>query len=426
MLSRVINGQVVSHAESSSGPLRCVNILSDGVFLHFAGVKICQIVMMPGKKFVLNLRLLVALLFACPAVAQVNVLTYHNDNARTGQNLNETLLTPSNVSANTFGKLFAYNVDGQVYAQPLYVSGLNIPGQGTHNVVFVATEHNSVYAFDGDSNIGAANGLLWQANLGPSAATPNNDFGTRYGGFQTIVPEVGITGTPVIDLASGTLYVDAFTHEGSAYFHRLHALNITNGAERSFSPVLVSASVSGTGVGSSNGVLSFDPKQHLQRSALTLAAGVLYVAYAGYEDTDPYHGWIIGFNSTNLQQLPSYVFNTTPNATVANFGTNAGEGGIWMAGCGLSADSAGSLYFAVGNGSFNALNNSGGTEYGDSFMRLSTGNALAVADYFTPYNQAYLADNNVDLGSSGLLLLPDQPGPVPHLMVGVGNRGACT
>src|SRR5436305_1589771 len=141
---------------------------------------------MPGKTFVVNLCLLIGLLFAYPVVAQVNVLTYHNDNARTGQNLNETLLTPSSVSANTFGKIFVYNVDGQVYAQPLYMSGLNIPGQGTHNAVFVATEHNSVYAFDGDSNTGAANGLLWQANLGPSAATPNNDFGTRYGGFQTI------------------------------------------------------------------------------------------------------------------------------------------------------------------------------------------------------------------------------------------------
>ena len=378
---------------------------------------------MPVSRIALVLSLVPGLLLESLAKAQVNVLTYHNDNARTGANQNETLLTPSNVRASTFGKLFTYNVDGYVYAQPLYVSGVNIPGQGIHNIVFVATEHNSVYAFDADTNAGQANGLLWKVNLGPSAATPNNDFGTRYGGFQTIVPEVGITGTPVIDLASATLYVDAFTHEGSSYFHRVHALNIFDGTERAFSPAQVSASISGNGVGSSNGVLAFEPKQHLQRSALTLAGGILYAAYAGYDDTDPYHGWVIGFNSTNLQQLPSYVFNTTPNANVASYGTNAGEGGIWMAGCGLSADGAGSLYFAVGNGSFNALNNAGGTEYADSFIRLSTSGGLSVADYFTPYNQQYLADNNVDVGSGGLLLLPDQPGGVPHLMLGGGKQG---
>ena len=186
---------------------------------------------------------LLAVVFPTLAFAQVNVLTYHNDTSRTGQNLNETILTPSNVSTNTFGKLFSYTVDGFVYAQPLYVSGLAIPGQGTHNVVFVATEHNSVYAFDADSNAGVAGGLLWQTNLGPSAATPNNDFGTRYNGGQygDILPEAGITGTPVIDTDSGTLYVDALTHEGTSYFHRIHALNITNGTERTYSPVLVAA-----------------------------------------------------------------------------------------------------------------------------------------------------------------------------------------
>jgi hypothetical protein len=352
------------------------------------------------------------------ASAQVHVLTYHNDNARTGANVNEKLLTLANVNVNDFGKLFAYSVDGYIYAQPLYVSGLTIPGRGARNVVFVATEHNSVYALDADNNAGPSGGVLWQVNLGPSAATPTTDFGNRYGAFNAIVPEIGITSTPVIDLASGTIYVDAFTHEGTSYIHRVHALNLTNGTERPSSPVLVAASIAGTGVGSAGGVLRFDSRQHIQRSALTLAGGRLYVAFGGYADTDPYHGWIIGFDPTNLQQLPNYVFNTTPNSTVAAFGTNAGEGGIWMAGCGPSVDAAGSLYFACGNGSFNALNGSGGTEYGSSFIRLSTQSGLAVADYFTPYNQAFLADNDLDVGSGGVLLVPDQPGPFPRLMIG--------
>ena len=192
--------------------------------------------------------------FFASAQAQVNVLTYHNDNARDGQNLNETLLTPANVNTNTFGKLFSNPVDGYVYAQPLYVSHLSIPGQGVHNVVFIATEHNSVYAFDADANSGPTNGLLWQINLGPAAVTTtatftNKNFGTRYNGnaYTDIVPEVGITGTPVIDLASGTLYVDSFTGEISGgvtnYFHRLHALNITNGTEQPYSPVVVNATL---------------------------------------------------------------------------------------------------------------------------------------------------------------------------------------
>lgn len=355
--------------------------------------------------------------------AQVNVLTYHNDNARSGANLNENLLTPLNVNASSFGKLFSYVVDGHIYAQPLYVSGVNIPGKGARNVVFVATEHNSVYAFDADSNAGASGGLLWQVNLGPTAAVPNPDFGNRYGGFGAISPEIGITSTPVIDLASGTIYVDAFTHEGTTYYHKIHALNITNGAERSFSPAIVRATVPGVGVATSNGVVHFEAKQHIQRSALTLAGGRLYASFAGYEDTNPYHGWIIGFDAATLQYLPNYVFNTTPNSTVADFGSDAGEGGIWMAGCGPSVDSAGSIFFAVGNGSFNALNNSGGTEYGDSFIRLGTAQGLSVADYFTPYNQAFLAANDMDVGSGGVLLMPDQPGRYRRLMLGGGKQG---
>ena len=358
------------------------------------------------------------------ALAQVNVLTYHNDFARTGQNTNETILTPANVNTNTFGKLFAYPVDGQIYAQPLYVSGLNIPGQGIHNVIFVATMHDSVYAFDADSNSGSNGGVLWQVSLGTSAVMPNNDFGNRYGPYHDIRPEVGIIGTPVIDLASGTIYLSAFTHEGSSYIQRVHALSITTGAERPFSPVVVAATINGTGVGSSGGKLSFDPMNNgLQRPALTLAGGILYVTYSGFADTNPYHGWILGFNAATLQQLTNYIFNTTPNSTVAAWGANAGEGGLWMGGNGPLVDAATNLFFEIGNGPFNADTN--GTEYGDSFVKLSTTNGLAVADFFTPHDQSTLAANDTDLGSGGPVLLPDEVGSVvhPHLILGSGKSG---
>jgi len=357
--------------------------------------------------------------------SQVNVLTHRNDLGRTGQNTNETVLTPANVNTNSFGQLFSYAVDGQVFSQPLYVSGLAIPGQGIHNVVFVATMHDSVYAFDADSNQGANGGLLWHVSLGTSAVTPNNDFGNRYGAYHDIRPEVGIVGTPVIDLGAKTLFVDAFTHEGTNYVHRVHALSILNGGEQSNSPVVVSAAIPGNGVGSSGGVLAFDPMNNgLQRPALTLVGGILYVTFDGFADTDPYHGWILGYNASTLQLETNRIFNTTPNSTVAEYGANAGEGGLWMAGNGLAVDAATNIYFMVANGVFN-VTNAGATEYGDSFVRLSTTNGLSVADYFTPYDQAALQAGDTDLGSGGAVLLPDSAGSLlhPHLIVGAGKSG---
>ncbi len=365
---------------------------------------------------------LLGTIFSAPG--QINVLTYHYDLARAGANTNETILTPANVNTNSFGKLFAYALDGQVFAEPLYVSGLVIPGQGTHNVIFATTQHNSVYALDADSNAGPAAGLLWHIDLGIPCPVPNNDFANRYGPYHDIDPEVGTTSTPVIDLASGTIYVDAFTSEADGYYHRIHALNITNGEEQPYSPVIVAASIPGNGVESTNGMLAFVAEEHLQRPALTLAGGILYVAYSGYADTDPYHGWILGFNPGTLQQLANYVFNTTPNATVAQWGPHAGEGGLWMCGNGLAGDASNNLYVAVANGSFTA--NTGGTEYGDSVIRFSASNQLAVADYFTPYNQGSLSTNDTDLGSGGVMLLPDSVGSAahPHLMVGCGKEGS--
>jgi hypothetical protein len=375
-----------------------------------------------------------ALMLAPPqAGAQVSVWTYHYNNQRSGLNTNETILNLTNVNSTSFGRLFTNMVDGCVYAQPLYVPGVAIPGQGAHNMLFIATEHDTVYAFDADVPA-AAGGLLWKTNLGPSAVTtipggfaePN--FGTRYNGkkYTDIEPEVGITGTPVIDLNSGTLYVDAFTGVVGAttnYFHTLHALNITNGTERTGSPVVITASVAGTGVDSVGGKVTFNAKQEIERSALTLAGGIVYVCYAGYSDTDPYHGWVIGFNATNLVQLTNYVFNTTPNATTAAPGADPGEAGIWMGGGGMGVDSNTNLYFEVGNGSFSATNGSGNVDYGDCFIKLSTTNGLKVADYFTPWDQAAKQSGDTDVGSGGLLLLPDQPGTYPHELLGAGKQG---
>jgi regulation of enolase protein 1 (concanavalin A-like superfamily) len=363
-----------------------------------------------------------------PTVTRVPVLTYHYDNTRQGANANETWLTPGNVNTNTFGKLFSYALDGYVYAEPLLMTNVTIPGQGAHNVVFVATEHDSLYALDADSNAaGTNNGVLWKINFGLSANSATAPFGYRYsgGGYTDIVPEVGMTGTPVIDGTTGTIYVSAFTRDIAGgvtnYVHRIHALDVTSGAERPYSPVIVAGSVPGTGVGSSGGVQTFSAIQHGQRPALCLANGLLVVAYAGYADTDPYHGWVFAYNATNLALKG--IFNTTPNATVAAFGANAAEGGIWMGGGGLCVDSSNNIYFETGNGSFSA--NTNGGDYSDSFVKLSTTNGLAVVDYFAPYDQATLAANDTDLGSCGPLLLPDSVGSVahPHLIVGPGKSG---
>jgi hypothetical protein len=370
--------------------------------------------------------------FTTLALTRVQVLTYHYDNTRQGQNTNETLLSPANVNVTNFGKLFTYAVDGYVYAQPLIMTNLNIAGKGVRNVLFVSTMHDSVYAFDADSNGDSNGGLLWKTNLGISSPSPSIEYGARYHpgvGNLDVVPEEGAASAPVIDPVSGTIYVDAFTLEVVAgvstnYFHRIHALNITNGFEQPYSPVPVAASVHGTGVNGNGTNVTFSAIQHMQRPALTLAGGILYACYGSHDDTDPYHGWVIGFNPTNLVLLTNYVFNTTPNATVAAFGANAGEGALWMGGNGLSVDANTNLYFETGNGSFSA--NTNGGDYADSFVKLSTTtNTLAVADYFTPYNQLALQNNDTDLGSGGPLLLPDSVGSVahPHLIVGAGKQG---
>ncbi len=362
----------------------------------------------------------------------VDVLTWHNDLTRQGLNSNEVALTPANVNSSSFGELLNYPVTGAIYAQPLYVSNLAIPGKGTLNVVFVATENNDVYAFNANSNAGASGGLIWHVNLGLAAATPNAYFANRYGPYHDINPQVGITGTPVIDLSTDTLYVDAFTNDvagQNVYSHHLHALDITTGQDK-VTPMLVSASVAGNGVEGNGSTITFVAEQQLQRPAMTLLNGVLYVTYGSYADTDPYHGWILGFNPLTLQ-LKS-VFNDTPNLISTPASSTADEGGIWQAGAGLASDGT-SLFFMTANGDFQTPVSSYG-DYGDTILKVTpdsstqsnpniNGYGMHESDYFTPYNQLALSNADEDLGSGGAMLLPTQPGSYPDELVGSGKQG---
>ena len=335
--------------------------------------------------------------------------TYHNDGARTGQNLQESALSTGNVNSSQFGKLFSYAVDGQVYAQPLYVPNVNIPNQGAHNVAYVATENDSVYALDAD---GLASAPLWQTSfINPSAGITT--VPASFVNSDSVQPQIGITSTPVIDPSSGTLYVVPYTKEGGGCVYRLHALDITNGAEKFGGPVLIQASVPGTGAGTDgHGNVAFNCFYQGQRPGLLLLNGTVYVAFAsGHDDTPPFHGWLLGYNAQTLQQVA--VFNTTPNG---------GDGGIWSSGGAPAVDSNGNLFFMSGNGTFDA--NTGGVDVGDSVVKLSvSGGGLSLADYFTPFDQAYLSAKDVDLGSGGVMLLPDQPGPYPHVLIGGGKEG---
>jgi outer membrane protein assembly factor BamB len=347
------------------------------------------------------------------SAATTDVVTYHNDVARTGQNLSETILTPTNVNSTGFGKIGFYAVDGKVDAQPLYLANVSIPGQNSHNVLYVATEHDSVYAFDADNGT-----QLWKVTVlaaGETTSDPHN--------CGQVVPEIGITATPVIDRSrgpNGTIYVVAMSKNASgSYFQRLHALDVATGAELLGGPTTVQASYPGTGDGSSGGLVIFSPGQYEERASLLLLNGILYTGWTSHCDIRPYTGWVIGYSASTLQQ--SGVLNLTPNGS---------EGSIWMSGAGLAADSLGNIYFLDANGDFDTnLNASGFPSNGDlgnAFIKLSTAGTLTVADYFATFDTVQKSASDTDLGSGGAVVLPDlndAAGRTRHLAVGGGKDG---
>jgi outer membrane protein assembly factor BamB len=371
---------------------------------------------MAGRLVYRSLLMLVAWLLtaAHPAAAQlVSVTTYHNDNSRRGLNDKETILTHANVNPAQFGKLFSQRTDGYSYAQPLYLPGVSIPGLGVHNVVYVATEHDTIFAFDADSNQAITKLPLWQRSF----IDPVNGITTvaskADAACSDLVPEIGITGTPVIDAQTGTMYVVVRTKENGKFFQRLHALDVTTGAEKFGGPTVIKAKVKGSGDGAVNGFVHFDPLRNNQRAGLLLVNGLIYVGWASHCDNGPYHGWVMSYDARTLQQ--NGVWNSTPNA---------GLGGVWQAGGAPAADDDGNVYFATGNGGFDA--DTGGLDFGDSVLKVGMplNGQLPVFDYFTPHDQQFLNDQDLDLGSGGPMLLPTQrPGsPHQHLLT-LGGKG---
>ena len=347
-----------------------------------------------------------------PPPGTTDVLTYHNDIARTGQNLTETTLTTSTVNSSKFGKIGFYSTDGLVDAEPLIASQVAVPGNGTHDLLIVASEHGTVYAFD--ANSGAT---IWKKSTLLSGETTSDDRGCGQ-----VSPEIGVTSTPVIDRkqgAHGAVYVVAMSKNGSTYHQRLHALDLAQGTELSGGPVEIQASYPGTGDNSDGTNVGFDPAQYKERAGLLLLNGVIYTGWASHCDIRPYTGWIIGYSESTLAQTS--VLNVTPNGN---------EGAIWMAGAGLAADSSGNIYFLDANGDFDETLNGGGFpadgDYGNAFMKLSTtGNKLAVADYFEMSDESSENGSDTDLGSGGAMVLPDlsNGGQTVHLAVGAGKDG---
>jgi PQQ-like domain len=360
------------------------------------------------------LSLIVIVVLACflgmNLASAEDVLTYHNNSARTGLNPFETILTLSNVNSASFGRLFALSVDGLVDAEPLYLSAVTIQG-GTHNVLIVATEHDSVYAFDADTGT-----QLWRITALKSGETTSDNRGC-----SQVTPEIGITSTPVIRRpagSNGVIYTVAMSKDSSGNYHqRLHALDATTGNELYSGPVDIAAKYPGTGDNSSGGFVIFDPAQYEERSGLLITGGLVYLSWTSHCDIRPYTGWIMGYNPTTLAQKT--VLNVTPNGN---------EGAIWGAGAGPAADTSGNIFFLDANGIFDTTLNSSGFpasgDYGNAFVRLTTKGGLAVADYFEMYNGVQESDDDTDLGSGGAILLPnikDSSGKIWQLAAGAGK-----
>jgi Immunoglobulin domain len=343
----------------------------------------------------------------------IDVVTYHYDNMRTGQNVNEMTLTAANVNVNTFGKLGEFSVDGHVDAQPLLLSNLAIPNVGTKNVLYVVTEHDSIYAFDADSITATGGTVLWQVSALQSGESPSDDRGCGQ-----VSPEIGITSTPVIDRNRNAMYLVAMSKDSNGnYYQRIHALNLTTGQELFGGPVTIQATYLGTGENSSNGSVVFDPKQYKERPGLLELNGVIYTTWSSHCDGRPYTSWLIAYNADTLAQ--SSVLNLVPNGAA---------GAIWMSGGAPGADASGNIYFILGNGDFDTTLNSFGfptnNDCGNCFVKLNSTTPPTLLDYFTPLNTVSESDSDTDFGSGGELLLPDivdSSGNTHHLAMGGGK-----
>ena len=343
----------------------------------------------------------------------VDIITYHFDNLRTGQNVNEMTLTPANVRQATFGKLGEFPVDGLVDAQPLLLSGLAIPGKGNKNVLYAVTEHDSIYAFDADSISPTGGTILWQTTALLSAETTSDDRGCAQ-----VTPEIGITSTPVIDRSRNAIYLIAMSKDGNGnYYQRLHALDLTTGKERFGGPATIQATYPGTGENSSNGKLVFDPKQYKERPGLLQIGGTVYTMWSSHCDFRPYTSWIMAYSADTLAQVS--VLNLVPNGS---------DGAIWMAGAAPAADAGGNIYTILGNGDFDTTLNAQGfpsnSNCGNCYVKITSTLPLTLLDYFTPLNTVSESNGDVDFGSGGPLLLPDTvdgTGKTRHLAIGSGK-----
>jgi hypothetical protein len=348
-----------------------------------------------------------------PTPSSVDVVTYHYDNLRTGENLNETTLTTANVNQTKFGKLGEFVVDGKVDAQPLYLSGVTISGQ-KRNVLYIATEHGSVLAFDADSISGNTGTPLWKITTQLAGEVPSDDHGCGQ-----VTPEIGITSTPVIDRNRGAIYVVAVSKNSATgtYIHRIHALDLTSGSELFGGPMTITATYPGNGAGSSAGNVVFNPANYNERPGLLEINGTIYTTWGSHCDGGLYTSWVMSFNADTLQQTS--VLNLVPNGS---------EGGIWMSGSAPAADATGNIYFIIGNGTFDTTLNSSGLpsqgDCGNCFAKISSSAPLKLLDYFTPSNTVSQSNADLDFGSGGPLLLPDlqdASGTTRHLAVGSGK-----
>src|SRR5436853_2647588 len=348
-----------------------------------------------------------------PTPSSIDVTTYHYDTMRTGQNTHETVLTTANVNPVKFGKLGAFIVDGKVDAQPLYLSNVSIPGQGMRNVLYVATEHGSVFAFDADRISGNTTPPLWMVSTQLPGKLPSDDRGCGQ-----VKPEIGITSTPVIDRGRGAIYVVAVSKDaGGNYFHRIHALDLSTGKELFGGPTIITATYPGNGAGSSGGNVVFDPAEYNERPGLLEINGTIYTTWGSHCDIGAYTSWVMAYNADTLKQTA--VLNLVPNGS---------DGGIWMAGTAPAADAAGNVFFIMGNGDFDTTLNAGGFpangNCGNCFVKLSTSGGLKLADYFTPHNTVAESNADQDFGSGGGILLvdvTDSGGKTRHLSVGAGK-----